>query len=150
MDITIRPLSVADESAVLEIHGKSFQEVWQDINSLLHMHSTVGWIAMHMDEPVGFILWQLVKGEADVLSFAVLPEHRKQGIGRRLYEAAEQGLLRQGITQLFLEVAQNNEYAIAFYKHYGFVKTGIRKNYYSDNNQRVIHALTFSKVLKLE
>jgi ribosomal-protein-alanine N-acetyltransferase len=150
MDIKIRPLTTADVSAVLEIHGKSFEEPWQDIHALIHLHSSVGWMGTHLDEPVGFILWQLVRGEADVLSFAVLPEHRKQGIGRLLYVASEKAFLSQGIIQLFLEVAQNNPVAIEFYKARGFIQTGVRKNYYSHNNQRIVNALTFSKTLKLE
>ena len=150
MDIKIRPLTTADVTAVLDIHGKSFEEPWQDIHALIHLHSSVGWIGTNLGGPIGFILWQLVAGEADVLTFAVLPEHRKQGIGRLLYAASEREFLSQGITQLFLEVAQNNPGAIEFYKARGFIQTGIRKNYYSHNNQRVINALTFSKTLKLE
>ncbi len=150
MGIKIRPLTTADVAAVLDIHGKSFEESWQEINSLIHLNSSVGWMAMHLDEPVGFILWQLVRGEADVLSFAVLPEHRKQGIGKLLYAASEKAFLSRSIIQLFLEVAQNNPVAIEFYERRGFVQTGIRKNYYFNNNQRVIHALTFSKTLKSE
>jgi [ribosomal protein S18]-alanine N-acetyltransferase len=150
MDIKIRPLTTADVAAVLDIHGKSFEDPWQDIHSLIHLHSSVGWIGIHLDEPVGFILWQLVRGEADVLSFAVLPEHRKQGVGRLLYAASEKAFSSQGITQIFLEVAQNNPVAIEFYKARGFIQTGVRKNYYSHNNQRVVNALTFSKTLKLE
>lgn len=150
MEVNIRALTTADAQAVLDIHGQSFAEAWQNIDSLLHLHSTVGWIAFDINVPIGFILWQLVKGEADVLSFAVLAAYRKQGVGQKLYSISEQTFLTQGIMQLHLEVAQTNKGAIQFYQKQGFVRTGMRKNYYSNNNQRVIHAFTFSKTLKLE
>lgn len=150
MQFTIRPLNISDGPAILRLHQRSFEEAWQNIDSLLHLHSTVGWMAVHMGEPIGFILWQLTKGEADVLSFTVLPEYRRQGIGRALYQASEKEFLSQGVIQLFLEVAQNNKAAITFYQHQGFLKTGVRKNYYRDNHLRTVDALTFCKTLKLE
>lgn len=37
-----------------------------------------------------------------------------------------------GVSRLFLEVRESNERAIHVYEKAGFVKNGLRKNYYED------------------
>ncbi len=69
--------------------------------------------------------------EGEVLNLAVLPEHRRKGIGRALLEALRDEACCRGCARLFLEVASRNEAALALYAAAGFEKAGIRKNFYS-------------------
>lgn len=61
-------------------------------------------------------------GEKDyyVDSVAVLPERRRQGIGRRLIAAAQDNAVSRGLERLALDVVADNNDAIAFYNRLGF------------------------------
>ena len=50
----------------------------------------------------------------------VKPEYRKQGIGRKLLEKAEEGLRKEGITKAFLVVFKENEIGNGFWEEAGY------------------------------
>lgn len=81
---------------------------------------------------IGFIALLATADEAEILNLAVLPECRRQGYGSRLLAAAEQHVRSRGALSLFLEVRESNSPAIRFYENQGFVRTGLRPNYYRD------------------
>jgi ribosomal protein S18 acetylase RimI-like enzyme len=60
-------------------------------------------------------------------SLAVLPEKRRQGIGRRLIMAAEENATSKGLKYLALDVVADNITALAFYERLGF-KAQSQKN----------------------
>ncbi len=80
--------------------------------------------------PEGFALFRSVPPEAELLTLAVLPAHRRQGIATALLAEADPLLAGAGITSVFLEVAAGNTAAIALYDKLGFQQTGHRANYY--------------------
>jgi ribosomal-protein-alanine N-acetyltransferase len=82
-------------------------------------------------EPGGFILIRQVADEAEILTLAVEPASRRQGIGRRVISAAAQAAARHGAARLFLEVAVDNKAAIALYEGCGFGRLGVRRGYYA-------------------
>ncbi|MCL2036468.1 MAG: GNAT family N-acetyltransferase [Oscillospiraceae bacterium] len=69
--------------------------------------------------------------ECELLRFAVLPEFRGQGKGEYILR---QFLEKSGDSCVFLEVASANTIALKLYEKFGFVQTGIRKNYYKDDD----------------
>ena len=78
--------------------------------------------------PHGFALVRVVADEAELLTLAVAPDHRRLGIA--------DGLMRQWMrdctaTQAFLEVAEDNAAARALYARHGFFETGRRRGYYA-------------------
>jgi len=81
---------------------------------------------------IGFIALRVIADEAEILNLAVLPESRRQGWGSRLLAAAEQHARSRGARSLFLEVRESNSPAIRFYENQGFVRSGLRPNYYRD------------------
>ncbi len=76
----------------------------------------------------GFILVREAAGEAEILTLAVAPRARRQGLGRTLVDAA---IARLGSADLFLEVAADNIAAIALYQQNGFTQAGVRRGYYA-------------------
>lgn len=79
----------------------------------------------------GFLIGRALAGEAELLTLAVNPLLRRQGIGLRLLArfAAKAG--EMGAEQAFLEVASDNPGAQALYARDGWRKAGQRRNYYA-------------------
>ncbi|MEM9717348.1 MAG: GNAT family N-acetyltransferase [Pseudomonadota bacterium] len=92
----------------------------------------------------GFALVREVMDEAELLTIAVDPNQRRQGIASDLINKM---VAKLTATKLFLEVAQNNHGAIAFYKEHCFKQIADRPNYYRHPNGSRIDALIFEKHL---
>ncbi len=65
--------------------------------------------------------------EYEVHTIGVDPAYHGQGIGRRLLTAL---LDHAGDGAVFLEVRTDNEAALSLYERAGFVRIGVRRNYY--------------------
>ena len=68
--------------------------------------------------------------EADVLTVAVLPEYRRQGIAKEFMRQIEQWSKERGASAMMLEVEHTNESAIALYTSLGYMKISVRMDYY--------------------
>lgn len=79
----------------------------------------------------GFVGASVAGDVADILDIAVMPEHRKKGIGKKLLQTLIDELTRLNVCEVFLEVRASNLAAISLYTSFGFEKCGERKNYYS-------------------
>ena len=79
---------------------------------------------------VGFLVGRVVAGEAEVLTLAVAPEARRQGIGARLLAAFLAEARARTAETAFLEVASDNQAALALYRAGGFAPVGLRPAYY--------------------
>ena len=86
--------------------------------------------AFALTRPAGFLLGQVVAGEAELLTLAVDPAARRQGIGRDLVLAFLDAARARSADQAFLEVAEDNAPARRLYEALGFAETGRRKGYY--------------------
>lgn len=82
-------------------------------------------------------LWLMVD-EAHVVTVAVLPEERRQGLGRLLVHGLVELAIEHGMSVATLEVRESNEAARALYREYGFYEVGERKRYYSDNRENAV------------
>ena len=83
-------------------------------------------------ELLGYFLLLLAVDEAHLLNISVRADLHGRGIGRKLLakvvNLADQNLM----TSILLEVRPSNLRALAVYQRYGFVRIGVRKNYYPD------------------
>lgn len=68
--------------------------------------------------------------EAEILALATDPNVQRTGEARRAFDQFMTQVMERGVTSVFLEVAENNDPAIAFYGKCGFKTAGLRKNYY--------------------
>ena len=66
----------------------------------------------------------------DVMDLAVAPEARRKGIGRALLTELIRTADARGVRRLFLEVREHNEAAIRLYETSGFLRIGVRRDYY--------------------
>lgn len=84
---------------------------------------------------VGYAGFWQVSGEGDITNVAVLEDFRRMGIGSLLMEAVIDKSKKLGLSIITLEVRSSNISAQGLYKKYGFEVIGVRKRYYSDNNE---------------
>ena len=80
--------------------------------------------------PLGLALGRVAGGEGEILTVAVSAPARRRGLGRRLLAALTTALSDGGAAKLFLEVAVDNQAALALYEIAGFRPVGRRLNYY--------------------
>lgn len=78
----------------------------------------------------GFALGRAVAGEAELVTIAVDPSARRQGLGRTLLAAFEAEARALGAETAFLEVAEDNTAALSLYRATGWTETGRRRGYY--------------------
>lgn len=97
--------------------------------------------------PGGFALGRTVLDEAELLTIAVLPTARRQGVATRLMAQWEAQASRRGAVTALLEVAADNAAARALYAARGFAPVGRRRGYYLDPDGGRIDALVLAKPL---
>jgi ribosomal-protein-alanine N-acetyltransferase len=120
----VRDALPTDAPLLAALHAQAFDHPWSAVEIAGLMAS--GAIALMTER--GFILVREVAGEAEVLTLAVAPAARRQGQARALLAAA---IARLGDAEVFLEVAADNDAAIALYQAAGFQPVGRRRGYYA-------------------
>ena len=87
------------------------------------------------DKVVGYGgMWKVID-EGHITNIAVHPEFRGNKIGSALLEELLTIAKNEGINKLTLEVRKSNLVAQKLYSKFGFLVEGMRKGYYSDNNE---------------
>lgn len=77
-----------------------------------------------------------------LISIAVLPEHRRRGIGSELLRRViEEARRDAGVVSVYLEVRVSNEPAIRLYEKFGFRKARIIRGYYRDGEDAYVMVL---------
>ena len=69
--------------------------------------------------------------EADILTVAVLPAYRRQGIAKEFMRQIEAYAVERQASAMMLEVELSNESAIKLYESLGYMKISVRMDYYS-------------------
>ena len=80
-------------------------------------------------EIVGFTVILENPPDAEIHNLFICNELRGRGLGKILFKQAIQ-MLSAEVENLYLEVSEDNNIAIALYKSLGFEEIGVRKNYY--------------------
>ena len=124
----MREIKLTDHHIMANIHANSFAKSWsaEEFAEILKSGAH-GWII----DQGAFLLIRNAADEAEIMTVATLPQHRRKGYAYQLLTQAQKTLKQQQITALFLEVQHDNEAAIHLYKKLGFQQTGRRRNYYT-------------------
>jgi ribosomal-protein-alanine N-acetyltransferase len=126
----IRAAGPVEAAVIAALHEAAFGETWRaaDIAMLLATHGSAALLALDAEgTPVGFVVLRHAGSEAEIVSIGVDPDRRRGGLGMALLEAAIEAV---GPVPLFLEVAEDNGPALAFYRRAGFAAVGRRRAYY--------------------
>jgi ribosomal-protein-alanine N-acetyltransferase len=95
------------------------------------------------DAVAGFSLSRTGFEEEELLLFAVLPSHRRRGIGLAILQALVRRSKARGAQRLLLEMRKGNP-AEQLYRNFGFTVIGERKDYYRTTFGNRIDAITFA------
>ncbi len=139
--LELLPVGLVHAELLAGMHAVCFAEPWsaRSMAEVLGMPGAEGLIAVDGDSltpsregpgPAGLVLWGRVLDEAEILTIAVLPPWRRQGLGGRLLTAAMAAAAAAGAKTMFLEAAADNVAALALYGRHNFEQVGRRKGYY--------------------
>ncbi len=143
----IRPITSDDIDAVWDIEKMCFSVPWSRQSFVLEVEKNKCAryvVAEHSGAVVGYGGMWLIVDEAHITNIAVHPLFRRRGIGEAILKALMAEAHRMGIDRMTLEVRASNIPAQNLYKKLGFVEVGVRKGYYSDNNEDAIIMWNFS------
>lgn len=150
----VRPMSLQDIPEVMEIERRVFPAPWPARAyeyELKHNPSScylvVRPVVQAKSHP-GFArgpvshgplvayggFWQMVD-EAHICTLAVHPDWRGRGLGELTLVKLLERATEMGAEVATLEVRVSNLAAQSLYRKYGFATVGLRKAYYSDNNE---------------
>ena len=99
-----------------------------------------------ISETNGFALWRVADGEVELLTIAVAPNARRQGIADRLMTRSLAQAARKAETA-FLEVAEDNRAALRLYQRHAFTQVGHRPAYYARTSGPAVAALILQRML---
>jgi ribosomal-protein-alanine N-acetyltransferase len=145
-------LDAAAADLLAQVHASAFDRPW-GAGDLADMIAGAGAHALGIRAGAGlqgFILFQAAGGEAEILTLAVRPLARRQGLGLRLVDGAAAKAAAAGAATLWLDVAADNNPALALYTRAGFETLGRRRGYYRVGPGQSIDAIVMRRVLNTD
>jgi [ribosomal protein S18]-alanine N-acetyltransferase len=150
----IRLLTTADGTRLEALYAECFDEPLATATRESLLASPGMWASIAWDgegaagEATGFVIARSIADEAEIISIGVPPDCRRRGIGGALLADALFRAVALGAQSVFLEVAEDNPGAIAFYRCAGFETVGRRPDYYRRKSRPAIAALIMRHTVK--
>jgi len=113
----------------------------QDIAGLLASPGVAGFLLTEGSSDIGMAICRVVADEAELLTVAVDPAHRRRGAARLLLGAVVDRVRGDGARTLFLEVGADNPGARTLYDSLGFRTAGRRAGYYARHGRPAADAV---------
>lgn len=140
----LRQFERDDLESVMEINSTCLPENYPDSFFLgLYYHAPKAFlVALDDNRVIGYIMCRIERGvssygrlpvkKGHIVSVAVMPESRRQGVGSDLVKAAMDNMSIYGAAECFLEVRRSNEAAVSIYENLAFEIKRVLKGYYRD------------------
>ncbi|MBM7573618.1 ribosomal protein S18-alanine N-acetyltransferase [Aquibacillus albus] len=138
MTVQIRQMTLKDINQVLTIEQSSFGVPWSKevfFKELTENPYSIYFVIEEDGRIFGYCGMWLVIDEAQITNIALLPEYRGRKFGKALFQYVLNQAIALGAARLSLEVRVSNVVAQNLYRQFGLIPGGIRKNYYTDNNE---------------
>lgn len=137
-EVTIRRMTLEDVPAVAAVETATFPTPWSEdaFRQELTSNAVARYLVAEVDgKVIGFAGAWVILDESHITNIAILDGYRGKGYGRALTSALMQYLSNLGAAYATLEVRKSNLTAQNLYVSLGFIKLGVRKRYYEDNNE---------------
>ena len=130
------PMTEADLSEVMTIEQAVYPHPWSRGNFCDALSSGYqNWLLRDAQGSLlGYFLLLLAVDEAHLLNISVRGDLHGRGFGRALLSQVVRLANHDLMASVLLEVRPSNQRALAVYERYGFVRIGVRKNYYPNAN----------------
>ena len=129
-------MTTFDLQSIAPILVSDFDNFWKldVLKSELESPSSYYFVIKNNEEIVGFAGIKVILDEADIMDIVIKKSYRGNGLGKLLMEYLISFARSLKLLSLTLEVREDNYSAIALYTKLGFIKVGLRKNYYDGKN----------------
>jgi ribosomal-protein-alanine N-acetyltransferase len=127
-----------DIEEVYQIELQSFSVPWskESLYYELEQNLFAKYLVVEFDgKVVGYCGLWVIMDDAQITNIAVHPDFRGKKIGESLLRFSIQLSKEMSAKRLSLEVRISNHIAQSLYKKVGFESGGIRKRYYTDNQE---------------
>ena len=143
-EITVRPAKLSDAKAIAEIHVEAWAAAYTGIIPQDHLNSQTlakrealwqdaikyaepqVWVALDANAIVGFVGFDRSRDPkskatmGEIWAMYAAPDYWGEGVGLALWDAARDGLVEEGCSDVTLWVLLKNERALRFYELAGF------------------------------
>jgi ribosomal protein S18 acetylase RimI-like enzyme len=133
----LRPFQSSDLPTLHEIDeacfppGVSYSP--EELARFIGRRNAKTWVAQEGETIMGFLVGNREPAQVwHIVTIDVLEPWRRQGVGTVLMDAAEDWAAARGLCLIYLETAENNLAAQAFYNKRGYVKYERLERYYGD------------------
>ncbi len=133
--VVIRQAKIFDLPRIMEIEKMSFEETYPRGIFILFLENNPDTflVAEYQGKIIGYVMAYVKPDlEGHIMSIAVHPDYRGNGIGSTLLMEVINRLFLMGAKYIGLEVRVSNERAIRLYERFGFIKTKRIPGYYSN------------------
>ncbi len=129
-----------DLGEVLRIERACFEQPYtrEILEQELKIKAAQLWVATYRGKILAYIDYWLVADEIELVSIAVDPPYARRGVARKLMEQMMSFGHQHDVKALYLDVRAANRKAQSLYEKFGFERAGVRKRYYSDNQEDAI------------
>lgn len=136
-DSSIVAMKIEDIDEVLVIEALSFATPWSREAFTMEVcdNRCARYLVAKGTKVLGYVGMWIIMDEGHITNLAVHPDYRGNKIGEVLLKALIKLASSIGITQMTLEVRKSNKTAQNLYIKLGFKVSGIRKKYYSNNQE---------------
>ncbi|GIP16333.1 ribosomal-protein-alanine acetyltransferase [Paenibacillus montaniterrae] len=139
--LVFRKMTLDDLPSIMKIEQDSFATPWTEEafrNELTNNMFAQYMVMEYEGEVIGYAGMWIIVDEAHITNVAILTPYRGQGLGKLLMAELQRTASFLGAVRMTLEVRASNEIAQRLYRRYGFVNSGVRPGYYSDNQEDAI------------
>ena len=137
-DLPAISIARIDEAKLLAfIHQAAFGKAgWSLEQTQQTLTAPSNYVIKHGD--VGFVMFQLVGNECEIITIAVLPKFQGRGFAREMIIELV-GVCRSiQVHKIFLEVSTKNSTALNLYQKLSFVEYNRRSKYYADGSDAIL------------
>ncbi len=137
----VRFMTEEDIEQVCHLEKASFSQPWSEF--AFHSELADNKLAYYVvlvpkkapEQVVGYGGLWIILDEAHITNIAIDPEYRGKRLGHFLVATMQELAKLKGAVRMTLEVRVSNFSAIRLYTRLGFKEEGIRRHYYTDNNE---------------
>lgn len=138
LSVEFRSMRLDDIPEIVEVELESFTVPWTPEafrQELIHNQNAHYIVMLHEGRIIGYAGMWLIIDEAHITNVAIREKYRGMKLGRKLLRHLIDSALLMGAERMTLEVRVSNRNAQSLYERFGFRPVGIRKGYYSDNQE---------------